>query len=136
MLPRQIVTPVIRVEESKGKGESYPGDDVDFLSLEMEIFVPRHQGVRLPGRSVTVDDWSWWGRRIVGTVTALNMMAAGEERKINFSILPSQKILHHLPSQLPELPSQFPFLFSVCASHFSAHPTCRRESNPVKTCLQ
>ena len=72
LLPRKIVTPVIRVEESKGKGESYPGDDVDFLCLEVEIFVPGNQGVRLPGGAVTVDDWSRrWGR-IVGTVATLN----------------------------------------------------------------
>ena len=81
LLPRQIVTPVIRVEEGKGKGESYPGDDVNFLSLEMEIFVPGHQRVRLPGWSVTVDDWSWWWRRIVRTMATLNSKAGdGKEQ--------------------------------------------------------
>ena len=81
LLPSQIVAPVVRVEESKGKGESYPGDDVDFLSLEMEIFVPGHQRVRLPGWSVTVDDWSWWWRRIVRTMATLNSKAGdGKEQ--------------------------------------------------------
>ena len=72
LLPSKIITPVVGIEQCKGKGERNPGDDVDFLCLEMEIFVPGNQGVRLPSGAVTVDDWSRrWGR-IVGTVATLN----------------------------------------------------------------
>ena len=75
LLPRQIITPVVGVEESKRKGESYPGDDVNFLSLEVEISVPLDQRVGLAGRWGTVDHraWRWW--RVVGTVTTLNNKA-------------------------------------------------------------
>ena len=81
LLPRQIVAPVIRVEQSEGKGESYPGDDVDFLCLEMEIFVPLDQRVRLPGWAMAVDDRSRWWWRIVGSMASLNILAGDEKKK-------------------------------------------------------
>ena len=71
LLPSKIITPVVGIEESKGEGESNPGDDVDLLCLEVEVFVPLNQGVRLPSWSAAVNNWAWWRRRVVGTVSTL-----------------------------------------------------------------
>ena len=71
MLPRKIITPVVRVEESEGKGESNPGDDIDFLSLEVEVPVPGHQGVRLPGGFAAVNDRT---RRLGGVVSPVSTL--------------------------------------------------------------
>ena len=71
LLPRKIITPVVRVEEGEGKGESNPGDDIDFLSLEVEVPVPGHQGVRLPGGFAAVNDRT---RRLGGVVSPVSTL--------------------------------------------------------------
>ena len=133
LFPRQIVAPVIRVEESKGEGESYPGDDVDFLSLEMEIPVPLDQRVGLPGWAVAVDDWARWRWWIVGTVAALNITAGdGKRNKLSKLTFTENPPSSSLSASRTSFSISFSF-FSLCFSLLCSSDLQERIKSHLKT---